>query len=134
MRRHLDCLYRWPRTPRRPVGSRAGDAMIEEPRQSEATLIGCPGCAGVLSTVSRAEGFAEYRCQVGHSYVLSDLLTAKERQLEYALWSAVALLGHVEAIIDLALDRADPTDGEAAWMSLARRGEQARAQAFKIES
>jgi hypothetical protein len=120
--------------PERQRVDNGDDAMNEEPSVSEATLIGCPGCAGVLSVVPLAEGFAEYRCQVGHAYALPDLLIAKERQLEHALWSAMALLGHVEAIIDLALDRADATGGAAAGASLERRREEARAQIARLES
>jgi two-component system chemotaxis response regulator CheB len=108
--------------------------MDDETGESKATLVGCPGCAGVLSMVPHDEGLADYRCQVGHAYGLSDLLTAKERQLEHALWSAMALLEHVETIIDLALDRADAMGVAAGRVSLERRREQARAHVSLLES
>jgi hypothetical protein len=46
---------------------------------------------------------------VGHAYAVVDLLLAKEEQIEYALWSAIALLDHLEMIISQVLEAGGPS-------------------------
>ena len=107
--------------------------MSGDSREARPTSIGCPGCAGVLSAASGSDGFAEYRCQIGHTYALPELLAAKERQLEHSLWSAMALLLHVQTITGVALDRADGTFAAAGQAPLGQRRRQAHAQLAQVE-
>ena len=67
--------------------------------EAEPVLITCPGCAGVLSLVHEpGTKHTHFTCQVGHTFTLSSLLTAKEEELERSLWAAMAFLEHVEMI------------------------------------
>ncbi len=88
--------------------------------------ISCPDCAGVLSVVVRGARYEDYICQVGHAYAPADLLTAKEQQVERALWSALVLLQHVDLIVGHlgGQPRSAPTEAPVA---LDQRQQQARA-------
>ena len=75
---------------------------------AEVTLIGCPGCTGVLTAVSEgARGHTNYVCTVGHAYSLQSLLEAKEGQLETGLWSVLAVLQHLDIAYCRLLARID---------------------------
>lgn len=53
--------------------------------------VACPDCSGVLNArVEGRQGRLVYRCRVGHTYSLGELLAGKEEQLEARLWSALA--------------------------------------------
>jgi two-component system, chemotaxis family, protein-glutamate methylesterase/glutaminase len=67
---------------------------------TDLTDLGCPDCRGVLAVEERSPGQLSFVCRVGHAYAGETLVTAKEDQVENALWSAVecyeevALLGN----------------------------------------
>ena len=68
-------------------------------RDGEATQIGCPSCAGVLSSFNEGrEDFVRYVCSVGHSFSTTALAEAKEDQLEHAMWAAISMLMHLEMV------------------------------------
>ena len=73
--------------------------MMDSADSGQLVPIGCPDCAGVLRRINRSDRYAEYVCLVGHGYALPELIEAKERQVEAALWSAVALLQNVEHLL-----------------------------------
>ena|SRR5581483_8045648 len=89
---------------------------------AEPVLITCPGCAGVLSLV-REPGtkHTHFTCQVGHTFTLSSLLSAKEEELERVLWAAMAYLEHVELISQRYL-----SESEQSGLALHREGLEAR--------
>jgi two-component system chemotaxis response regulator CheB len=96
---------------------------------AEVVPIGCPGCAGVLERIARSDRYADYVCRVGHSYSLAELLRAKEQQAETALWSAIAVLEHVERVIEWMPAGGNPG---ATAEGLAARLAQVRAQQVEI--
>lgn len=66
--------------------------------------VACPDCSGVLTArVEGRKGHLVYRCRVGHTYSLAELLAGKEEQLETRLWSALATQ---EELIELLEDAA----------------------------
>lgn len=100
---------------------------------AHATLISCPGCAGVISIVPE-DGVSHLHlvCCVGHSYSLQTLMQAKEDDLEKLLWSAAALLEHVEMINGLMLKEIDKLHLRIDKQGLEKRIEQARSQGQRI--
>lgn len=89
-------------------------------------MIGCPACAGVLRIEAERGGHPRFVCSVGHAFALDDLLQAKEEELEKSQWSTIALLTHVQMIVDMLLAAAPPSDG-GPWRNLHRRMDQVRA-------
>jgi two-component system chemotaxis response regulator CheB len=75
-------------------------------RDGEATRIGCPACAGVLSSFSEGrDDFVRYVCSVGHSFSFATLIEAKEDQFEHGMWAAISLLMHLEMVYTEALEQ-----------------------------
>ena len=72
--------------------------------EHRATMISCPGCAGVLRVEPGPGGHEEFVCSVGHMFSLHDLYQAKKERLEEAQWSAVAFMKHVQMLIQTILD------------------------------
>lgn len=73
--------------------------------EERATSLVCPDCAGTL--VVRREGSRSlvFRCRVGHLYATPELLAGKEARLEVRLWSVVAALDELAALLrDLGCD------------------------------
>ena len=62
------------------------------------TEFSCPDCAGVLKLDRDGTQHRDYQCQVGHRFSTKSLLIAKEKEVERALWSAAALLQHIELV------------------------------------
>jgi two-component system chemotaxis response regulator CheB len=55
--------------------------------------LGCPACRGVLYVSELGKhGWLSFRCRIGHGFSADSLLSAKEEQLEQALWSSVEVL------------------------------------------
>lgn len=54
-------------------------------------LVTCPECGGILWELRDGE-LVEYECYIGHRYQGASLLTAKNDELENALWWAVRIL------------------------------------------
>jgi two-component system chemotaxis response regulator CheB len=82
--------------PSRLFGTSDGD-------EPDATMIGCPACAGVLALV-REDSSYRFVCSVGHRFSYESLLEAKEDELETTLWSSVALLAHLDMVIQKLLE------------------------------
>ena len=71
---------------------------LPTPGKSVFTGLVCPECSGNL--VIRAEQrLITFACRVGHLYGLSELLAAKEGQLETALWRAVFAFEELTALL-----------------------------------
>ena len=68
------------------------------------TMIGCPACAGVLALVHEDTSGCLV-CSVGHRFSLDSLLEAKEDELERTMWSSLALLTHVDMVIQKLLEQ-----------------------------
>ncbi len=62
-------------------------------------MISCPSCAGVVGADVQLYPHVEFRCSVGHAFSLEELYIAKEKQLEHAQWSLIALLKHLQIIL-----------------------------------
>src|SRR5262245_23467717 len=69
------------------------------PRAREQTTgLTCPDCPGVLE-VSSDEEHLLFRCRIGHTYSLQDLIQAKETRLEDLLWAPVTALEELIALL-----------------------------------
>ena len=75
--------------------------------ETHGTMIGCPSCAGCLTLSTGPSNHAQYACSVGHSFSLWELYEAKETELERTQWSAMALLMHLQHILQILLDVRD---------------------------
>jgi len=109
------------------------DAQQKPEPGSQATLISCPGCTGVLSVIAERGGaHLRFVCSVGHSYSLQTLLQAKEDDVERAFWSVAAFLEHIQMITGMFLQYVEreglPIDKE----SLENRRRQAEVHAEQI--
>jgi two-component system, chemotaxis family, protein-glutamate methylesterase/glutaminase len=69
-----------------------------KPSRHPPTEFSCPDCAGVLKLERDGPRHRDYQCQVGHHFSTKSLLIAKEKEVERALWSAAALLQHIELV------------------------------------
>lgn len=68
------------------------------------TGVVCPDCSGTLRVRREGGGFT-FRCRIGHVYAAAELLAAKEHRLEQHLWSGVAALDELAALLrDLGWD------------------------------
>ena len=68
------------------------------------TMISCPACAGVVRADVGPGHHLDFVCSVGHTFSLEELYGAKEDQLEYAQWSLLALLKHLQMILQIATE------------------------------
>lgn len=64
----------------------------------QATGIGCPDCPGVLR-VSAIQDHLRFRCRIGHTYSLAELIAAKEERIEGFLWAPVTALTELAALL-----------------------------------
>jgi len=94
------------------------------------TMISCPACAGVLALAQEDAG-DRLVCSVGHGFSFESLIEAKEDELEKTMWSSLALLAHVEMVIQKLLDRPGGMD-RAPQESLHARIVQARLHAEQL--
>ena len=72
------------------------------------TMISCPACAGVVRAEVGPGHHLEFVCSVGHTFSLVELYVAKEDHVEYAQWSVLALLKHIQMILRIALEPGNP--------------------------
>lgn len=93
-----------------PAGTRSGHAQKETKMERErhfnmiennATMIGCPACAGVLQMQSNRHGHQQFVCSVGHAFTLGTLYQAKEEESKRAQWSATVLMEHLVMILQM---------------------------------
>src|SRR5262245_18665494 len=86
--------------------------MPKPTQDAEVTLIGCPGCAGVLSLVDEGrQDYARYVCSIGHAYSLRTLLEAKEKQVEDGLWAVLSVLEQLGMVYGRMLEQVAQGDG-----------------------
>ena len=78
--------------------------------QTDATMIGCPACAGVVAIEQGPPRHLRFVCSVGHAFSLRDVYEAKEQELERSQWSMMALLKHLEMILGLSLLGSQPSN------------------------
>jgi hypothetical protein len=74
------------------------------------TMVGCPSCAGCLRVENGPHGHRRFVCSVGHAFSLWDLYEAKETELERAQWSTMALLMHLQMLLEMLLDTRELSD------------------------
>src|SRR5690349_21074000 len=72
--------------------------------ESGPTMIGCPSCAGCLTLSNSPHDHLQFECSVGHKFALWELYEAKETELESMQWSTMALLMHLQKILEILLD------------------------------
>ena len=100
----------------------------------DATMIGCPACAGVLA-MGKDQGSARphLMCSVGHRFSFDSLLEAKEEELEKAMWSSISLFAHLDMIIQKLLEQSG-TDNGKLREALQKRAAQGRQQAAELRA
>jgi len=64
-------------------------------------MISCPACAGVVRIEVGPRQHLGFVCSVGHAFSLQELYAAKEDQVESAQWSLLALLKHLQMILQI---------------------------------
>jgi hypothetical protein len=95
---------------------------LEVAPEPQLTGVSCPDCGGSLSVESEGKrADLVFRCRIGHTYSLTELLVAKEERLHAQLWTAYTALMELQALLhDLAVREASeddtpltlPADGE----------------------
>lgn len=110
----LEVVADWPEVPLEPAGSvlteirHPGNALLsfaadvreiqhdieaqEQGRRiGDSSMFVCPDCGGVLweQPVGDVVG---YRCHVGHTYSLNELIDKRADEIEHALWTAIRAL------------------------------------------
>lgn len=98
----------------------------------DATMISCPACAGVLARV-REDSSDRFVCSVGHRFSYESLLEAKEDELETTMWSSMALLAHLDMVIQKLLEQSNG-DQQGRRESLQARISQARLHAEQLRA
>jgi two-component system chemotaxis response regulator CheB len=82
-----------------PQGKRGGLAPFgrkgKDADGANLTDLGCPDCRGVLAVEVLANGQLSFTCRIGHAFSAESLMTAKEDELETALWTAVEIYEEV---------------------------------------
>jgi two-component system chemotaxis response regulator CheB len=98
------------------------------------TMIGCPACKGVLALAEDTSSKPHLVCSVGHRFSLESLLEAKEEDLEKSLWSAIALLAHLDMVIRMLLEQPEAQQRNALTEALHKRLAQARLHAEELRT
>jgi hypothetical protein len=76
--------------------------------------ITCPECQGVINLeMNSPPHLMRYRCQVGHTYSLKEMIKGKEVQVENHLWTVMGLFEHLEFLYENILQET----GEAQTLS-----------------
>jgi len=73
------------------IAAMDSSAMATDERPGTPSAYSCPDCGGVLWEISH-EGYARYRCRVGHALSPEWLLGAQNDKVEEALWTALKTL------------------------------------------
>src|SRR4051812_38139163 len=71
---------------------------VDPDGKEQVTAVACPDCSGTL-TVRAMGKLILFRCRIGHVYAVPELLASKERRLEERMWSAVAALDELAALL-----------------------------------
>ena len=103
---------------------------LEVAPEPQLTGVSCPDCDGSLSVEPEGKrADLVFKCRVGHTYSVTELLVAKEERLHARLWTAYTALMELEALLhDLAAREANE-DGRRRY---GERSEVARRQAGRL--
>src|SRR5262245_3135476 len=67
----------------------------------EVTGITCPDCFGVLQVRAEGnEGNLSFVCRIGHTYDVTELLSAKEEGLDTRLWTVITAFEELVALLE----------------------------------
>ena len=71
----------------------------------------CPDCQGCINfEIDTHSHIITYRCQVGHTYSLKEIVKGKEGQVENHLWTVIGLFEHLETLYTKLLN--EPIDAK----------------------
>ncbi len=96
-------------------------------------MISCPSCAGVVRANVGPRQHVEFVCSVGHTFSLEEIYTAKEDQVEHAQWSLLALLKHLQMILQIAMEPERPRTARFGSEELQQRLHQITLQLIQVE-
>ena len=66
----------------------------------QVTGIACPDCSGVLAVRLEGHEGLSFLCRIGHTYDLTELLSAKEEGLDVRLWSVITAFEELVALLE----------------------------------
>lgn len=80
---------------------------VELDGRDHLTGLSCPDCHGVLRVKAIGpQSTLQFICRIGHTYMVSELLQAKEEDLETRAWGAVVAAEELAALVqDLVRER-----------------------------
>jgi hypothetical protein len=94
--------------------------------------LGCPDCHGVLQVrVLGSRGHLQFTCRIGHNYGLSDLLLAKENDLEERAWGSVVLAEEIAGLLGDLLRDGMVDEGTASQFAARQQAVQRLAATFR---
>ena len=100
------------------------------PRYPDEVVTGmsCPDCFGVLNASVEGKNEAlHFRCRIGHSYSVEEVIIGKEKVVEESMWTAVTALDELATFLrELATRCADANVAAAYEQRAARADEQGR--------
>jgi hypothetical protein len=67
--------------------------------KERAAAVSCPECRGSLGVRLERESHLTFRCGIGHTFSLEELLASKEMRLEEALWTAVSAIEELGGVL-----------------------------------
>lgn len=106
---------------------------MADPSPWSLTSFGCPDCSGVLTVREEGHlGLLVFRCTVGHSFSSESLISAKEEQLENALWTVVELFQEIDHLCGNLAVRAKDGAPNAQSDAYNHRAERAREHAERL--
>lgn len=73
---------------------------VEPDGRDHLTGLSCPDCHGVLRVKAIGpQSTLQFICRIGHTYMVSELLRAKEEDLETRAWGAVVAAEELAALV-----------------------------------
>ena len=95
-------------------------------RSGRLTDVGCPDCRGVLAVdVLGEHAHLRFSCQVGHAFSQESLMSAKELQVEQALWSSIETYEEIKLLCQALADNAREAQRTEAAETFAQRAARA---------
>lgn len=82
------------------------DELHEIESRGKPSMFVCPECSGTLFELDE-EGFAHYRCHVGHAYSTETLSSKQEENLEAAMWTALRTLEEHNILLSRMIHRTE---------------------------
>ena len=103
---------------------------LREVQDPQVSGVSCPDCSGMLSV--RPEGkrwTLVFECRVGHTFMLEELLAAKEQRIDALLWTGYTAIVELAALLG---DVCDHDTSAEVVQQYRQRQERARLHAERV--